>query len=45
MVGVVGLGHIGGIKANWTKDFNIDHLKYNFNFISLHFLKLSIYAK
>ena len=27
VVGVVGLGHIGGIKENWTKDFNIDHLK------------------
>lgn len=26
VVGVVGLGHLNGIKNNWNKDFNIDHL-------------------
>ncbi len=31
VVGVVGLGHVNGIKNNWNKDVNIDYLlKYEY---------------
>jgi hypothetical protein len=26
VVGVIGLGHMAGIKENWNKNFNIDEL-------------------